>query len=261
MQAVASARWRVDKPFVGHHVGDLAWGANPSRYEPEGVLLDGGYAFLDGADWHLGGPDSALPGLVAFARERGQAVYALTRETAKVSALRAAGFTPSAEQAYWHLVHDLRDLAPVTAPVVTGASDLDTRVALHRAAWEPSRFTREVYDRVRATPPYDPDLDVAVLTPEGAWAAYCIGWYDAGSASGELEPVGTAPAFRRQGYGAAACLAALHRLRERGATTAVVYALDVAGNPGPKALYESIGFRAADRHVRFLPPARQNAAT
>jgi hypothetical protein len=53
----------------------------------------------------------------------------------------------------------------------------------------------------------------------------------------------------------------LRALRERGAWVAVVYAADDPGNPGPKALYESIGFRVADRHVRYLPPARQNAAT
>ena len=267
-QHVASARWRADGPYVDQHVGDLAWGANPTTGREHVALhrTGRGYAFDPGPGegWSL----EALPGaeeeygaLAGHALAAGRDVYALGHETAKLAALRAHGFRPGPGTVYLHLVHDLDDLRPVGAAVVTGATDLDARVALHRAAWEPSKFTRETYDGVRATPPYDPDLDVVALSPDGEWAAYCIGWYDAGSASGELEPVGAAPAFRRQGYAAAACLAALHRLRERGARTAVVYAVDDAANPGPRALYESIGFRVADRHVRYLPPARQNAGT
>jgi ribosomal protein S18 acetylase RimI-like enzyme len=261
MQALASARWQADGPYVDQHVGDIAWGANPPVGEASAVFLDGGYAMVHDAEWSLGGRDSALPALVAAAAEAGGHVYALSAEVAKVAALRSAGFVPTEEHALWHLVHDLADLRPVTRPIVTGESDVEARFALHRASWVGTRSTPEVYERVRATPPYDPAFDVAALTPEGEWAAYTIGWYDAPSRSGELEPVGTAVAFRRQGYGAATCLAALHRMRDAGARTVVVYAVDDPANPGPRALYESVGFRVADRHVRYLPPSRQNAAT
>lgn len=92
------------------------------------------------------------------------------------------------------------------------------------------------------------------------WKSYALAWLDEGSASGELEPVGTDAAFRRQGYGAKACAAALHRLRDNGARTAVVYAVSDPANQGPRALYESVGCLVLDRHVRYLPPTRQNAA-
>jgi hypothetical protein len=39
-----------------------------------------------------------------------------------------------------------------------------------------------------------------------------------------------------------------------------VYAVDDPANPGPRALYESVGFRVIDRHVRWVPPFRQNPA-
>jgi GNAT superfamily N-acetyltransferase len=249
-QSIAAERWRTHGPYVEHHIGDIAWGAGTQT----ALLHGGGYAVRDGDEWHLGGDDGAMPALVAAARDAGADVWALDAETAKLEALRANGFVPR-ERGFWHLVHDLRDLAPVTVPVVSGGTDPDRRVALHRAAWEPSRFTRETYDAVRATPPYRDDLDLVA-----DWKAYALAWYDAHSASGELEPVGTAPPYRRRGYGAAACLAALHRLRDLGARHAVVYAVDDPANPGPKALYESIGFAVADRHVRYSPPTRHNAA-
>ena len=256
MRAIASERWRTDGPYVEQHVGDLAWGSNPSlgRELQFAHFAGGGYAFADDDVWHLGGPDDAMPALVELARASNAAAYALEREDAKTQALRNAGYTPAGDW-LWHCVHDLADLPPFPNDVGSGADDPDRRVALHRAAWQGSRFTREVYDAVRATPPYRADLDVVV-----GWNGYALAWLDESSRSGELEPVGTDAAFRRQGWGAKACVAALHRLRDNGATTAVVYAVSDPANQGPRALYESVGFRVLDRHVRYLPPTGQNAA-
>lgn len=256
MRAMASARWRTHGPYVEQHPGDIAWGANPSLGKElvRALLVDGAYAFRDDDVWHLGGRDDAMPELVARAAEAGASVYALESEEAKVAALRGAGFTEAGDW-LWHCVRDLADLPPFPSGVVQGDTDPDRRVALHRAAWDGSRFTRETYDAVRATPPYRGDLDVVV-----EWKAFALGWYDAGSASGELEPVGTDREHRRQGYGARACVAALHRLRDAGANHAVVYAVGDPANQGPRHLYESVGFSVADRHVRYLPPTRQNAA-
>jgi ribosomal protein S18 acetylase RimI-like enzyme len=269
MQAVTSARWRVDGPYVQTHVGDIAWGANPARAEVSAHLLgDEAYVFLDDPVWRV----CAVPGAehrfaeaAALARDAGAGVYALEHERPKAAALREAGFVRDDSAWFWHLVRDLSDLPPVTLPpgaaVCDGASDPAARVEVHRAAWEPSRFTLELYDSVRATPPYRDELDVGVVAADGTWGGYCLSWLDADSRSGELEPVGTAPAYRRRGYAAAACLTALHRLRDAGATTAVVYAVSDPANQGPRRLYESLGFVAEDRHVRYLPPMRENPAT
>ena len=256
MQAIASARWRTHGPYVAQHVGDLAWGARgPDREGPSALVLDGAYAFRDGASWSLGGRDDLMPELVSYARDAGASVWTLEREEAKVAALRAAGFTPD-DDGFRYFVYDLsRELPPYPSGVVSGADDPPRRAALHRAAWESTRFTDETYDLVRATPPYRADLDVVV-----DWAAYALAWLDEGSASGELEPVGTDPALRRRGHGAAACVAALHRLRAAGARTAVVYGATDPAYPAAAALYASVGFVAVDRHVRYSPPTRQNAA-
>ena len=257
MQAVASERWRTHGPYVAQHPGDLAWGVTgPDRAGATALVLDGAYAFRDADNnWSLGGRDALMPELVEAARTAGGSVWALTREDAKVRALVAAGFTPDTG-GFWHFAYDLtRDLPPPRHDVTSGATDPDRRVALHQAAWRSTRFTRESYDLVRATPLYDRDLDVVV-----EWKAYALAWHDERSASGELEPVGTDPAFQRQGYGAAACVAALHLLRERGARWAVVYGSTDPSYPAPAALYRAVGFEPVDRHVRYLPPTRQNAA-
>ena len=250
MQAIASERWRTHGPYVAQHVGDLAWAASGPGCEDVGALLvDGGYAFTDGAHWSLGGRDDAMPELVEAARAAGAAVWALETEHEKVGLLREAGFTSDYE-GFWHFVHDLADLPPLPPGVVSGTEDPERRVALHQAAWQSGRFTAAHYERLRATPPYRADLDVVV-----GWRAYALAWLDEGSASGLLEPVGTDPAFRRQGHGTAACVAALHRLRDAGARTVVVHGATDAAYPAPRALYRSLGFVAVDRHVRYVPPA------
>jgi ribosomal protein S18 acetylase RimI-like enzyme len=131
------------------------------------------------------------------------------------------------------------------------ADDLERRVAVHRAAWHPSRVTVESHRDVTSAYPYRPDLDCVVEAPDGSFAAYCLAWADEEIGVGELEPVGTDPRFARRGLAAAVCTFALVRLREHGARTAIVYARGDAAYPGPLRLYESIGFRAVMRSVTF----------
>ena len=268
MQEIASARWRADGPYVARHPGDIAWGANAPGGVSATLLGDEAYVFRDGGDWHADacpGADARYADLAGMARDAGAPVFALAGERAKVAALSAAGFVRDETAWYWHLVRELSGLPDVTLPrgavLAEGPDDPAARVGVHRAAWEPSGFTLDRYDAVRATPPYRGDLDVAVVAPDGTWAAYCLAWYDAGSRSGELEPVGTAPAYRRRGYAAAACLTALHRLRAAGAVTAVVYAVSDPATQGPRHLYEALGFAVRDRHARHRPPMRENPAT
>jgi ribosomal protein S18 acetylase RimI-like enzyme len=258
MRDIASATWREHGPYVEQHVGDIAWGASPplGRERIAGHLFGDAYAFADDAEWHLGGNDVGEAADAAL--EAGATVFALEAEEAKSDALRARGYVRATDAWYWHFARDLADLPE---PAFAASDDWtdEERVGVHRAAWAGSAFDRETYDLVRATPPYRRDLDVVVRAGDGTPAAYALAWLDEGSGFGELEPVGTAGAYRGRGYGAAACLAALHRLRDAGAHTAVVYSVSDPANQGPTALYESIGFRKIDRHVRWLPPFRQNA--
>lgn len=129
--------------------------------------------------------------------------------------------------------------------------DFESRSAAHRSAFAPSRFTDEVYETVRREAPWRADLDCVVVDRAGAVAAYALGWLDEPNRVGELEPVGVRAEDQRRGLGRAVCLHALRVLREHGAESAIVGSRGDDGYPGPRALYESIGFREAWRELVF----------
>jgi ribosomal protein S18 acetylase RimI-like enzyme len=111
-----------------------------------------------------------------------------------------------------------------------------------------------VYEFVRSTPAYRQDLDCVVEAPDGSIAAYTLAWLGEENRVGELEPVGTHEDHRRRGLGRAVNLFALRRLRDEGATTALVACRGDAAYPIPCKLYESVGFREIARHLPFKRP-------
>ena len=56
--------------------------------------------------------------------------------------------------------------------------DWSSRVEAHRSAFQPSRFSDDVYAFVRATAAYRADLDCVVEAPDGSIAAYTLAWFD-----------------------------------------------------------------------------------
>jgi predicted N-acetyltransferase YhbS len=129
--------------------------------------------------------------------------------------------------------------------------DFASRAAAHRSAFQPSRFRDDVYDFVRATPPYRADLDCVVIAPDGSVAAYTLAWLDEENRVGQFEPVGTHADHQRLGLGRAVNLFALHRLREEGATLALVACRGDAAYPIPCKLYGSVGFRELSRYPAY----------
>ncbi len=131
------------------------------------------------------------------------------------------------------------------------AADFASRAAAHRSAFAPSRFRDDVYASVRASWPYRQDLDCVAEAPDGSIAAYSLAWLDDLNGVGELEPVGTHVEHQRRGIGRAVNLFALQRLRDEGATTALVACRGDDARPVPRRLYESIGFRETWRTLPF----------
>ena len=282
MQEVVSASWRTEKPLVRFHVGDLAW----ARYQHAGREHEwrirlwetangrpAGWAWLflpDQADLHVV-PElrpELIPQLVAWLCDAAAASGDATRVNASVleqdeltmRSLLAEGFRVDDDApAFDAMVLELdTDLPEPRLPAgfrtrhLEGEADLTRRVAVHRAAWSvfgPSRLTEESFANVMAAWPYTPELDWVVEAPDGRFVSSCLAWYDEANRTGELEPVGTDPAFWRRGFGFAACAAALRALRARGADTAVVYARSVPGKPSAPALYRRLGFETRGRHV------------
>jgi ribosomal protein S18 acetylase RimI-like enzyme len=284
MQQLVAECWRLERPVSHFHVGDLAWG----RYQHVGREREWRIRLWETSDgepvawgWiHL--PDeldfqahprlrrTVIPEILdwfeAEVDRYGGAdrlvVGALEGDAATTEALVAAGFRASGSGAFDLMVLELGggladepSLPPgFRARHVRGEEDLAPRVAVHRAAFsdrQPSRVTAVSYANVMAAWPYRRELDWVVEAPDGRFVSFCLAWLDDRNGVGELEPVGTDPAFRRRGFGRAACAAALRALKEHGAGTALVYAAEVPGWPPAPALYRSLGFEPAGRHVVF----------
>jgi ribosomal protein S18 acetylase RimI-like enzyme len=130
--------------------------------------------------------------------------------------------------------------------------DAEARVAVHRAAWDPSALTITKYRGAMATWPYRANHDFVVQAPDGSLASYALGWYDDANRTGEFEPVGTHPDHRRRGLARAVMLFGMQRFRRAGATHAIVGCRGDADYPIPKLLYESIGFRELSRGLPFV---------
>lgn len=148
------------------------------------------------------------------------------------------------------LRRDLDVPIPTTAPPesitirhVGGEREWQERVDTHREVWNPSRVTLDAYHRLRGAPGYTRELDLVAATPAGTFVSYCICWLDPHNKTGEFEPVGTRPVYRGKGIGRAVMVEGLHRLKERGAQTAIVSTPH--SNEAARRLYESVGFRVA----------------
>ncbi|MEV6871716.1 GNAT family N-acetyltransferase [Amycolatopsis sp. NPDC051128] len=257
------------------HVGDLAWERNQhlgrepewptALWEAEGEVVAWGWAELPNSLALL--VDPAWPDLAAtvldwfsgIAAAPQTTVTVLDAEKHLIAALERHGYIRRNFPYFnWYMAHPLTELPQPDLPEryrarpVRGEEDLAGRVAVHRAAWHPSRVTEGSYRNVMAAWPYRADLDWVVEAPDGSLVANCLIWLDERNKVGELEPVGTDPRFRRRGLARAVCLAAMHALREAGARHAVVYPVQGhPDHPAPVPLYEGLGFRPYARTLTF----------
>ena len=272
MHAVQSAALVREPRATGTTPGDLTWWLHqhpPADATPKRVALfeDGGdvvgWAVLwlpvtltygvhpDRADAH-----EAVLDWFESAAEGGEPldVALLRGDRTAWDAVTARGYALAEDEGFLHHMATDLDGEPERPELPCGyrfvpvdGTTIASRVDAHRDAFQPSRVTVDSYRTTTRTPPYRPDLDVAVAAADGTVAAYALAWLDEASGVGELEPVGTQSAHRRRGLARAACLEALWRLRAHGARLGLVYSVD--GQPST-ALYESAGFESIDRHVQ-----------
>jgi predicted N-acetyltransferase YhbS len=94
-----------------------------------------------------------------------------------------------------------------------------------------------------ATATYRPELDLVAVTAEGEVVASALGWFDEGSRSVLLEPVGTAPAHSGRGLARALCAQILRVARSLGARECVVGPRGDDAYPLPRRLYAGLGMR------------------
>jgi predicted N-acetyltransferase YhbS len=187
--------------------------------------------------------------------------WAMDTDTAMAGILGGLGFVRAPEPAYLQWYRTLESLPSIPAlPVgyrlrhVVPPGDLEARVQVHRAAFAPSRMTREKYELLLGQRHYDPQRDIVAVAPDGSFAAFANAWLDPVAGIGELEPVGTHPDHRRLGLALATVVAALHALREQGARDCVVLSATSSDASGP--LYAKAGFGAVTSHRAWRLPLR-----
>jgi GNAT superfamily N-acetyltransferase len=236
--------WEEDGDLVG-----FAWFSPPGSIETQTLPERGGELFPLMLDWGEARRSELAPDAT---NERAFDTDAYEGDAERVALLRARGYSRDDEHFYL-LNHQTLDGEVTRSPLPTGAvvrpvdpaTEIADRVAIHREVWEPSRVTEPAYRRLRQAPGYRSDLDLVAVAPDGAFAAYCICWYDPVSRSGEFEPVGTRAAYREQGYGKAVVTEGLRRLQTLGARSAIVFS---SGTTVPaNRLYASCGFREIGR--------------
>ncbi|GAA1021138.1 hypothetical protein Aple_057760 [Acrocarpospora pleiomorpha] len=278
LRAMQGLTQRLWSPRSAHHVGDLAWGR--LMYPPEltrwpiGLWEDGGRVVAWGWanlpwDFRLlvdpGYPEltgEVLRWFTDLADGQPVTVPALDVEKGLQSELDRYGYFRDSKQKAFFAYHrrSLKQLPDPVVPdgflvrAVSGEADLVRRAAVHRRSWNSTKVTEESYRALMAAWPYRADLDWVAEGPDGEFAASCLIWLDDLHGVGLIEPVGTVPEFRRMGLSRAVCLAALHALRDTGATTAIVYPRGDSGYPIPQVLYRGMGFRRYARTIPYRSP-------
>jgi len=241
---------RIVAPGFAVHV----WDDGPRL---EGFVIDDdGYVIARSADRSAAGRIRAVAWAEEAFREAGRTSIELAvadDERELRDALLGRGYEPRGMISH-ELVYDITEEPPATvlpagSRIVT-IDDIgdDAYVALHRAAWSdtrPSDYRRVLHDVVTAMPDFRRDMVPVALAPDGTPAAYCIGWFDPATLSVEIEPLGTHPAYRRQGL-AATIVREIHRRAWRlGARSVMVWATDPAStahvNEPARRLYTSSG--------------------
>jgi predicted N-acetyltransferase YhbS len=265
MLGLAQELWRDDPRDVQCPYGQIAWwSANIPHGESETRLWFDDEQLV-GWGWVTAGTElefqvrpthrEVLDEILAWAAP--EELMVQSHDADAIARIEAHGLVhmPSAP---WMRLNS-RSLDDLPEPVLPGGYSLRTvrpddyasRAAAHRSAFQPSRFRDDIYEFVRATPPYRADLDCVVVAPDGSVAAYTLAWLDELNGVGQFEPVGTHADHQRRGLGRAVNLFALHRLRDEGATLGLVECRGDAAHPVPAKLYESVGFREISRLLAY----------
>jgi mycothiol synthase len=171
-------------------------------------------------------------------------------DTRRCAVLSARGYTRgSTALKYWFRRFDGSERPPLlqggySVRAFQGEGEIEARIAVHRDAFSPSKMTVEKHRAVMHAPTYRQDLDLVVVAPDGALAAYCIVWFDEHNRNGVFEPVGCHSSHRQRGLAKAVIHEGFARLRELGAVSACV--MSSGDDEAADRLYRSTGFEVID---------------
>jgi ribosomal protein S18 acetylase RimI-like enzyme len=94
--------------------------------------------------------------------------------------------------------------------------DYDGRIATERATFNSDYLDRNWFDGKSSASSYSFDWDLCVVSPEDQHVAFALVWIDDHNKIAQIDPVGTHPDYRRQGFAKALLSACFRRLHAAG---------------------------------------------
>ncbi|MDM4762076.1 GNAT family N-acetyltransferase [Galbitalea sp. SE-J8] len=237
------AGWQRDDAPIQLHPGDLGWHARLGAaataaavrvWRQDGRLVAIG--LLDGpevlrltlapAHWDA---DGIAARIVADVSDPLAGVF--PAGTASVEAPDGTRVRDLLDAAGWEAADSWsplrRDLSvPVPPPglriEIVGPDDVPAFTAVHRSAWDSTRFTDVVWREMAAGHAFASARGLLALDDAGTAVAGVIVWSAGAGRPGLLEPMGVHAGHRRHGYGTSVCRAAAAELQRMGASSAMV---------------------------------------
>lgn len=128
-----------------------------------------------------------------------------------------------------------------------GASEVESYVRLHRAAFGSENMTTAWRHRTLEHQAYRPELDLVVVNHQDQPVGFCICWM--WGDMGQIEPLGVHPDYQGQGLGRALELYGLKALQRQGARS--VYVDHVSLNEKAVTLSLKTGFKKINSALRY----------
>jgi ribosomal protein S18 acetylase RimI-like enzyme len=258
----ALAEWRREGAPMQLHPGDVGfyWQFGPERtaaslrtWRRDGRIL--GVGLIDGPDLVRLAVAPEAREDEGLARKMAEDVTrpergVLSADTANVEALWGGRFRQVLQEDGWEpdepwipMVRDLSE--PVEDGGLrieaVGPDRVEDRVAVHRGAFEGSKFDAERWRAMAAGTPYADARCLVGYDDQGAAVAATTVWSAGPGQPGLVEPLGVHSDHHGRGYGKAIAVAAAAALRDMGASSATVCA--EGSNTAAVATYRAAGFQ------------------
>ena len=126
--------------------------------------------------------------------------------------------------------------------------DVESRSESERLTVGRDTLDREWFETKTIAPGYSSDWDLAVVSPDGQVAAFCVAWLDEENSVAEIDPVGTHPDYRKKGLAKALLTSCFVRLNRHGIKKAQIQgfsepAKNLYSSLMPAEEYEICGYK------------------
>jgi ribosomal protein S18 acetylase RimI-like enzyme len=253
-------------PFCYALPGDLDWWRRAISFDEmcsqvtiwrrDGAIVGFGWhsddqvdSIYDDSDPHIW---ASIVAYYATPEPRHRTMWTLSRQIQRQAVLTAFGYQVGDAEYHMHSMHP-KDAPHVNTPpgfLVMSVNDtlIDSRAACQRSAFNSTKMTSAIYQRVCTLPSYTAQWDRVMINDDGMVVAFCTIWVDTLSGYALFEPVGCHQEYQRRGLTRALICQSLRDLALAGVREARVLSVSDPSQPAMH-LYRSCGFLLIDELV------------